>query len=114
MSGPVRVDSVVRVAPSGWENAKSGGFAGSVRVVSVGRVPKNSWAEKHATPSSANAVRRFFSQRVLNDPDDPDDPDGSSVYAGFRKSLTLTNNSLHPDYPDHFYRIDNFMVRKMS
>jgi hypothetical protein len=110
MSGADRVDSVVRVAPSGWKNAKSGGFAGSVRVVRADRVQKNLWAEKHATPSSANAVRRFFSPRVSND---PDDPDGSSVYAGFRKSLTLTNNSLHPDYPDHFYKFSNFMVRNM-
>jgi len=94
MNGSVRVDGSVRVAPSGWKNAKSGGFAGSVRVVSADRVPKNSWAEKTPTyaflPYGCACIQRVIFPQTFSDPDHPDHPDGGSVYAGFRKLLTLT------------------------
>ena len=90
----LRLKAPLRGGHSGCPTAKSGGFADLLRVSRPLRVPKNFWAgvTRHvrASPQSSAIIRRVTLSHIFFDPDDPDDPDESSIYAGFRESLTLT------------------------
>jgi hypothetical protein len=111
----LRLKAPLRGGHSGCPTAKSGGFAGLLRVSRPLRVPKNFWAgvTRHVRDVAYGCaiIQRVTFPHIFSYPACPEQ---SSIYAGFSKSTYPEHLPSHSEYPEHFCIFGNFMVRNLT
>jgi hypothetical protein len=98
---------------SGWLDAKSGGFAGLLRVRSVIRAPKKPWADVTRHVRNFRAWCDVTVAQTFLYPEHPEHPEQSRIYAGFSQSPYPEHSPLHPDHPEQSSRNSYFMGKKL-